>query len=73
MDRTSWTFWKGFGGVEPAAAAAVAASTTSEVVSPAAGSAVTTAPLSKPAASQGNGHPKPGPAKQHPQGKKRKR
>jgi predicted PurR-regulated permease PerM len=73
MDRSSWTFWRGFGGVEPATAAAVAAATTSEAVSPATGPAETVATPAKPAAPQGNGHAKPGPARQHQQGKRRKR
>jgi hypothetical protein len=75
LDRSSWTFWRGFGGAEPAPAAAAGA----DIVSaepPVAPTPVATVP---PAASTppvaGNGKNPPGqPGKQpQPHGKKRRK
>jgi len=69
MDRSSWMFWRGFGGAEPTPAAVAASSET--VAAPTGSPAVPLPP--KPVPSPGNGHPRPGSGKQQQSGKKRRR
>jgi len=71
MDRSSWTFWRDFGGqptdVTPTAAASAAAAAAGSTPAPPAGNSSTPAPRPP-----GNGQP-PGGSSQKSHGKKRKR